>query len=353
METPEEGEAETGRELVVVLRKIAETTYEDGGHALRAVHAKSHGLLSGELIVAEGLPEVLAQGLFATPGRHQAVLRFSTTPGDLLDDNVSTPRGLAVKVLDVEGPRLPGSEDATTQDFLFVNGKTFGGPNGKGFLSNLKLLAPTTDKMEGLKVALSTVLQAAERGIEALGGKSATVISLGGHPETNILGESFFGQLPFLYGPYIAKIALVPVSPNLTALTGAAVDLHHKPDGLREAIVAALEQEGGEWEMRIQLATDLRQTPIENSAILWPEDQTPFIAVARLVVGPQTAWSKPRSAAVDDGMAFSPWNGLAAHRPLGSIMRMRKAVYEMSADFRSTRNACPVHEPHSLPASLA
>jgi hypothetical protein len=47
-------------------------------------------------------------------------------------------------------------------------------------------------------------------------------------------------------------------------------------------------------------------------------------------------------------MAFSPWHGLAAHRPLGSIMRMRKAAYEMSAEFRSTHNHCPMQEPRSL-----
>lgn len=129
-ETPEKGEAKTARKLVAVLRKITETTYRDGGHALRAVHAKSHGLLTGELIVAEGLPEILAQGLVAIAGRHPAVLRFSTTPGDILDHNLSTPRGLAVEILDVEGVRLPGSEDAKTQDFLLVDGKAFSGPNG-------------------------------------------------------------------------------------------------------------------------------------------------------------------------------------------------------------------------------
>jgi hypothetical protein len=350
MESPEQDEAETGQGLVETLHKITEITYKDGHHAIRPVHAKSHGLLKAELVVADDLPPVLSHGLFAKPGRYPAVMRFSTTPGDILDDKVSTPRALAVKILNVDGPGLPGAENARTQDFLLVNGKTFGGPNGKAFLNNLKLLAPTTDKAEGLKVALSSVLQLAERGIEALGGKSGTIISLGGHPETDILGESFYGQLPFLYGLHVAKIAIVPVSPNLTALTGAKVDLHDKPNGLREAVIAAFAQEGGEWEVRIQLATTLDETPIENSALLWPEDKTPFVTVARLIAGPQTAWSEPRQAAVDDGMAFSPWHCLAAHRPLGSIMRMRKAVYEMAADFRSTHNRCPIHEPASLDA---
>jgi catalase len=71
-------------------------------HAYRPVHAKSHGVLTGTLEIAPGLPEPLAQGLFAVPGAHPVILRFSTNPVDLLADNVSSPRGLAVKILNVE-----------------------------------------------------------------------------------------------------------------------------------------------------------------------------------------------------------------------------------------------------------
>jgi hypothetical protein len=47
------------------------------------------------------------------------------------------------------------------------------------------------------------------------------------------------------------------------------------------------------------------------------------------------------------------WYGLALHRPLGSVNRLRKAAYQMSADFRATTNRCPIHEPREavrLPA---
>lgn len=48
-------------------------------------------------------------------------------------------------------------------------------------------------------------------------------------------------------------------------------------------------------------------------------------------------------------MRFDPWNGVEAHQPLGSIMRLRKLAYEKSAAFRSQRNATPVTEPLSSP----
>jgi hypothetical protein len=47
-------------------------------------------------------------------------------------------------------------------------------------------------------------------------------------------------------------------------------------------------------------------------------------------------------------MSFSPWHGIAAHRPIGSIMRVRKLSYEQSARFRADRNGAPMLEPHDL-----
>ncbi|HEX6016304.1 MAG TPA: hypothetical protein VFY87_31765 [Geminicoccaceae bacterium] len=113
-------EAKIAAELTRTMRGIQETTHADYGHALRSVHAKSHGLLEGELRVLGGLPEALAQGLFAKPATYPAVLRISTNPGDILDDGVSVPRGLAVEVIGVEGERLPGSEGDATQDFVMA-----------------------------------------------------------------------------------------------------------------------------------------------------------------------------------------------------------------------------------------
>ncbi len=96
---------------------------------------------------------------------------------------------------------------------------------------------------------------------------------------------------------------------------------------------------------RSSSATDLEHTPVENAAKVWPEDRSAYVPVARIRVKPQTAWSEARSAVVDDGMAFSPWHGFAAHQPLGSVMRLRKAAYDASAKFRADHNGKPVEEP--------
>ena len=345
-EIEEEGEAATIAGLQEAMRGIAATVHQDSGHAQRGVHAKSHGLLRGELRVLDHLPPDYAQGLFAAPGAWPVVMRLSTTPGDLLGDQVSTPRGLAIKVVGVPGERLPGDTDAT-QDFVLVNGPVFLTPTAKKFLGNVKLLAATTDKAPALKEALSAALRGAEKALEAVGGESGMLKGLGGEPENHLLGETYFSQAPILYGRHMAKLSLAPVSPALLALHGRPVDLEHKPNGLRGAVVDFFSAHAAEWELRVQLCTDLQAMPIEDASVEWT---SPWVAVARITAPPQAGWTHGLSLLVDDGMRFSPWHCLAAHRPIGSIMRVRRAVYEASARFRAERNGAALAEPRDLDA---
>lgn len=347
-EKQEPDENETTNEIVETMCKIQTKVAEDLGRGMRSVHAKAHGILRGELRVLEDLPLCLAQGIFATADTYPVVIRLSTAPGDVLADSVSTPRGMAIKVVNVPGQRLPGSEGQKTQDFVLANSPAFHKPNAKAFLGGLKLLAATTNKAEGLKKAASALLRGTEKVVEALGGKSATLISMGGHPETHPLGETYFSQVPLLHGEYMAKVSVVPVSPELAALTDAPLDVNDKPDGLRSAVVDFFRVHGGEWELRVQLCTDIEAMPIEDASAEWSEELSAYVPVARISVMPQQAWRDVDSTAVDQQLAFSPWHGIEAHRPLGSVMRVRKASYEASARFRAERNKVSLEEPQSL-----
>ena len=341
-------EAEVISELRETLLSMSRTMAEHTGKGLRSVHAKSFGLLRGSIEVLPGLPPALAQGLFAKPSRHDLIARFSTPPAEELDDRVSLPRAVSLKIMGVDGERLPGSEGERTQDFLMVNGPVFSAPDARHFLRTLKLLAATTDKAEGGKRMLSVLLRGTEKALEAVGGKSGTLIAMGAHPQTEPLGETFFSQVPVRWGDYIAKLSLVPVAQSLTALTDQPLPdaLADDPDGLRGAVNAFFaDHEDAEWELRAQLNTDLDQMPIEDASVEWPQDLSPFVTVARVRIGRQTGWSEERSRAVDDGLSFSPWHGLAAHQPLGGVMRARRGVYPSSAAFRGSVSGCPMHEP--------
>ena len=193
---------------------------------------------------------------------------------------------------------------------------------------------------------LSALMRQVQRVIVAVAGRpNVTVATLGGQPETHILGETFYNQAPVRFGDFIAKISVAPISPELIALEQSPLHLNGGPDGIREAVVDFFRKYGGVWEVRTQLCTDLETMPIENAAAVWPEERSPYRPIARIMVEPQTAWSEARSLAVDDGMQFSQWHGLAAHRPLGGIMRARKVVYEAAKKFRAEKNGRVIEEP--------
>ena len=343
-----EDEADTIRGLSEQVRLIQETTAKDYGTAVRGIHAKGHAIVKGRLEVSPGIRPELAQGLFAKPGSYDALLRFSTLPGDILDDSVSVPRGLAIKLFGVSGDRLPGSENDTTQDFILVNGPAFASPTPKAFLANLKMLAKTTDVGEGLKKGLSATMQTLDAALETVGIQSPTVQTMGGAPNTHPLGETYYTQVPLRHGDYIAKLSVAPVSPNLTELAGSKVDTSGRPDALREVMAQVLIEQDSVWELRVQLCTDLETMPVEDSSVVWDEKQSPYVAVGRITVPAQAGWERGLSEQQEQSVAYSPWHGLAAHQPIGGVNRARKPTYEKSVQFRGERNGCPVHELRSL-----
>lgn len=348
VEQQQADEAETIGKLDEQFRSVQETTAKDYQHGVRAVHAKAHGIARGTFTVKDGLPPELAQGLFARGGSYDAILRISTQPGDILDDSVNSPRGVALKLFGVEGERLPGSEGDATQDFIGVNGPTFGARNTAKFLANLSMLAKTTDKMEGVKKTMSAILQPIEAGLEAVGLGSSNLQQLGGAAPVHPLGETYYSQTAYRFGDHIAKWALFPVSDGLTALTGTTVATSGRPDALREAVNEGLVEHGGTWELRVQLCLDRDKQPVEDATVEWKDSDTPFHTVATLTVSPQIGWVPLESMKTDDALAFNVWHGLAAHQPLGNINRARRDTYKASAQRRGEVNGCPMHEQRAL-----
>lgn len=335
-------EAETIQSLKDLFADMAKKVAEAEGHANRAVHAKGHALVRGKLTVFADLPPELAQGLFAQAGSYDTLLRWSSPPAEQLPDGVSTPRAVAMKILNVPGARLDATTPGHSQDFLMVNGPVFSAPDPQGFLRSAKLLAATTNRTETGKKIISTVLRAAEAVVEAVGGQSGTLKAMGGEPQHHPLGETYFSQAPYLYGAYMAKFSLVPVAPSLLALDGASIET--EDDTQRHAIGAYFADKGGEWDLRVQLNVDLDKMPIEDVSVEWPEDLSRYVTVARLQIEPQTSWDAG-SQQTEDATAFDQWNCLAAHRPLGAVNRARRDVMKVSREFRSSFNRCPIHEP--------
>jgi predicted CoA-binding protein len=107
--------------------------------------------------------------------------------------------------------------------------------------------------------------------------------------------------VPIRFGDYVAKIAVVPISPELTALTKALLNVNGVPNGIREAVVEFFRKAGGVWELRVQLYTNLDDMLVENAAIEWPESKSAYQKVAQIVVKPQSAWSEVAVIGNEDG----------------------------------------------------
>jgi catalase len=102
-------------ETIASFERMRRKVFDKHRHAMRGAHAKGHGVLKGELTIYDNLP-VLAQGLFRKPRTYPVIIRFSTAPGDIMPDGVSSFRGMAIKVIGVEGRKFlePPDESAAT-----------------------------------------------------------------------------------------------------------------------------------------------------------------------------------------------------------------------------------------------
>jgi hypothetical protein len=348
VETIEPGEDKVFEKIIAVMAKGGEVTRQRYGRAVRTSHAKAHGLLKGELRVLDDLPSELRQGLFASPRTYPVVVRLAHVPGELLDDRrVSTPRGMALKIFDVEGRMLPGHAGEVTQDFVLDTGKEFISPGAKTFLAQITATEAAAPLPEGVKAAVSSVSRATNAALNAVGLNSAN-LDFYGHPFYHPLAEAYFSQCAFRYGDHVAKLGVIPARDGAQGeWIGKTLDLKDE-DGLRTAIVDHFRSSPAEFLVCIQLCTDLDRMPVENAAVAWPEDESPYQPVARLVLPPQDAYSRERVRFVDENLSFCPAHSLAAHRPLGSIMRARMRAYEVLGKARRAENGRPVTEPRSI-----
>jgi hypothetical protein len=347
VETINADEPETFQKIIDVMSKGGRVTRERHGRSVRTSHAKAHGLLKGELQVAADLPDELRQGLFAVSRTYPVIARLAHVPGEFLDDRkVSTPRGMALKIIGVDGEVVAGHEGEITQDFVLDTGKIFNASTAKVFLAEISATEAATPMPEGVKTAVSAMSRGTNAVLNAVGLNSAN-LDFYGHPFNHPLTEEYFSQVPIRYGDYIAKLGVFPVSPGLKVL-GAQKFEPRDENGLRTAVVEYFQNQPAEFEVRVQLCTDLKAMPIENAATEWPEDQSAYQLVARLFFPPQDAFTEERRFYVDEDLSFCPAHSLEAHRLLGSVGRARLHVYQIMADARRRENGRLTKEPRSL-----
>ena len=273
----------------------------------RLLHRKAVLAARGTLDVLSNLPPCASHGLFAKARQYPVVVRLSNGGLEVQSNKKPDIRGFAIKVEGVSGPSsLGGTTDH--QDFLLINHESFAAPDSDAFVSVLPALA------KGQGALLLHVLRV--HGLRGGLARLKTLASVVGKPFSGFATERFNSAVPIAVGPYAGKVRLAPVNPAPPTRKDFAQDMRDR------LAVRPLT-----YDMSVQFFVDEATTPIEDPTKVWPEDKAPYVTVARLVL-----FEVLDSA---EKMHFDPWGGLADHRPLGEIMRARKAAYYVSQKGRS------------------
>ena len=346
IETPEPDEQATIDGIIQGMTSQSQTVEKREGHAVRASHAKSSACVLGELTVFDHLAPELAQGLFARPRTYPVAVRFAQGPGETLGDRVSTHRGMAIKVFDVEGEPLAGHH-GRTQDFVLATGTTFPSGTAKGFLRDGTVIGGSAGLPEGVKSAVSSAARGFNKLLHAVGTESP-LADFFGHPFTHPLADPYFSQAPVRFGDHVAKLGAFPMGPAQAGLSEWRLDPNADEDGFRHAAVAFFAEHDVVYDIRAQLWTDAEAQPIEDASVDWPASASPYRTVATIRLPRQDAYSPARRAFFDERLTFRPAHSLQAHQPLGSVMRARLQVYRALSAFRHRENGVEEANPTSI-----
>ena len=315
-ELVDEREPGIERELIRLSKQVSLARRDASGADLvyRFNQPKSVACLDAELVV-EDLPASLAQGLFAKPARYPAKLRFANATQ--FDDRRPDLRGLSVKVHGVQGATSVTGETGV-QDFTFNNYPALFAGTPEDFLSFVRATADGNVWRYFLSHPRSLLIVLRARSRPA-------------SPFT----ERYHSTTPYRFGTRGDTAVKLAVQACGALPPVPRVD---DPNYLREAVATTLRAGPVCLALMVQFQTDPNRMPIEDASVIWPEALSPFVKVAELRIPEQQFADDAHQRACED-LQFNPWNGLADHRPLGGINRVRREVYRALAEFRAAENA--------------
>jgi hypothetical protein len=296
----------------------------------RGGNTKTQGICRGEFIIHENIPENMRRGIYATPKTYRAWVRFSG-PGPYITPDIDDPgfMSISIKLMGVEGPKLMDQEKWTL-DMTGVSTPTFVTPDTK---ANAQL------QIESLKNAQIFYFLNFNRPHVL----DLIMQSLWIKTQSSPFEAPYFSCVPYLLGEGQAmQYSVWPKSKRKTPIP--RLPARPPDDYLRDAMIDSLREGDVEFDFRIQLQTDPHLMPIENNAVLWPEELSPRISVATLRL-PKQKFDSPAQMEFAKKLSYNPWHTIAEHRPLGNQSRARRRMYEHLSKFRQSANQVPHYEP--------
>jgi hypothetical protein len=315
--------------IISTFEKQMRGLWKPGGFE-RGGNTKTQGIVRGEFIVHDNLPEKLRHGIYAQPHTYRAWVRFSG-PGPYITPDIDDVgfMSISIKLMGVPGPKLM-DEEKFTLDMFGVSTPTFVTPDTK---ANAQL------QIESLKNAQMFYFLNFHRPHIL----DMIMQSLWVKTQSSPFEAPYFSCVPYLLGEGQAmQYSVWPKSKKRTPIP--RLPLRPPDDYLRNAMVAALAQGEVEFDIRLQLQTDSHLMPIENNAVLWPEKLAPRVSVATLRL-PRQQFDSPAQMEFAKRLSYNPWHCIAEHRPLGNQSRARRRMYAELSKLRHTMNAVPHYEP--------
>jgi hypothetical protein len=89
--------------------------------------------------------------------------------------------------------------------------------------------------------------------------------------------------------------------------------------------------------MQFMVQSPTTKMSVEDVITPWDEAQAPFVRVAKITIPAQVFDTAKQNEACEN-LSYNPWRALPAHRPLGTINRMRRVVYEAISELRHGMN---------------
>ncbi|KAG0076796.1 hypothetical protein BGZ92_002248 [Podila epicladia] len=303
----------------------------------RHMHGNSTGILKAKFTVHEDIPIQFAKGVFVPGKTYDALVRLSNAtrdpgPSDYNNDL----HGIAIKLMGVEGPKiLETDQEATTQDFLMTSLPFF-------LTNNVQDYATMLARLNSWNPLVRAV---AFLGLVPRGVRNGHLLPLS--KIANPLQIQYFSAVPFALGTgpdrQVVKYSMKPLSSLQDVFPS-----HPERDYLHRTVIDTLSKGEVQYSFMIQPKVG-DSMDVEDSMTEWSEKESPFQTVGTITFPQQEVDNQKvgneELNALGERLSFNPWHSLVEHKPLGSINRVRKIVYERISRVRDERNGVLREEP--------
>ncbi|KRR24782.1 hypothetical protein CQ14_05405 [Bradyrhizobium lablabi] len=349
------GEATMTRQMARIAAEAVITNYCESRvsdcfvPAMRDQHAKSHGCVTAELIVREDLPAEFTTALFRPGARYPAMVRFSNGLGRRQSDRKVDARGMSIKLREVGTKTIlatlaPDKASPGEHDFALSSFPIFFCKDAVDYTQLMNAVsapqATWREKLHKAALWLGFVVQRPRQFYLFLRTALQGLFTI-----RNPLTATYHSMSPFLFGEHrVVRYLVGPAGgPDKSARWWTFMFWARSDSFLQDALVRDLDphthQPGHDvvFDFSIRVRDGATTDDVEDASRWWTRRNDKVVRLGSIAI-PRQSFLTQNQLYDTEHMVFNPWNCLPEHRPLGSVNRMRLAVYLASRQMRRKLN---------------